>query len=790
MHDLPLPPAVLPPPPPPPHTKIYIDVYNTYTCMFVRVMFWPGGRVSRDSIIHAIFQALFGKRRVRSGPRERYGGDWDEVEEDVDGEGDEVDESWIKNGLNLSLFSSQAVDFACRSTAGADLLNEYVDSNAVFRMVSDLRFEDSRVPSPRLMVLKAIYENCPHLRVPTLRALAHASYNHLQRLRELEDWAPRAGIDTARAVLAASGHPGVPEGALSTGSGAGGGGNIQAAGRDQAQTLLELLIYSLDTLPAFFLGAQPPPAVQGEQEEGVWGPGENLDHHLGEHPVVDGGVTGMPVQGPFGAVGSGGEGMGVVGHSQETPWLPYMYPGEEGREGGGPGAGEVGAGAAAIFSEESTCPLPGYGVSEKQGVRGQVTSVLGNALQEADEEVEQPAWAEVEAEAVVGEAVGGGAGGGNKTDAWTTPVKVDIAALTSTGDNSSPSTGSNAPLIGGTAHDEGDSSDTDTQSLESPGLPSSPAWAVEGSRYLARGTLEQEEEEEEEEGNSSLDHSLRVGTWALDAGGGRSREIQGSRVSTAGDPWSPLGQTRASSRTSTTARTLTFLASPESRPRQPNIEGAEGKGGADAVKVSPAAAGVGVGDIVTGHEGEDGSFQVDAPGGPADDTAAAPPPLTVYPDPNPATPGVRSFEPDATAAGGTDMPAMHGYVAGTWPPGPVGEVVKLATRSLCTLYTCHGAASGGGGAGNRPDLGMLGAAGHTLCALWPPVAVELARRLLGGWPTGSAYREVAYLRLLSGVLCAVLPVGIGFCQGAESMPRRLVQRLAASVRSTNVKVGK
>lgn len=41
-----------------------------------------------------------------------------------------------------------------RSTAGADLMREYVDTNAVFRLVTDLRFEDPRVPSPRLMIIK------------------------------------------------------------------------------------------------------------------------------------------------------------------------------------------------------------------------------------------------------------------------------------------------------------------------------------------------------------------------------------------------------------------------------------------------------------------------------------------------------------------------------------------------------------------------------------------------------------------------------------------------------------
>lgn len=73
-------------------------------------------RLSKDSIVHAIFQSLFGKRKVRTGPRERFGGAWDdeEDEDDAQAQEEEVDESWIKTGISLSLFSSQAVDFACR----------------------------------------------------------------------------------------------------------------------------------------------------------------------------------------------------------------------------------------------------------------------------------------------------------------------------------------------------------------------------------------------------------------------------------------------------------------------------------------------------------------------------------------------------------------------------------------------------------------------------------------------------------------------------------------------------
>lgn len=86
--------------------------------MYLHTYVLVPGRLSRDSIVHAIFQSLFGKRKVRSGPRERYGGDWDDVDDDDDEEDEdqeeEVDESWIKTGINLTLFNSKAVDFACR----------------------------------------------------------------------------------------------------------------------------------------------------------------------------------------------------------------------------------------------------------------------------------------------------------------------------------------------------------------------------------------------------------------------------------------------------------------------------------------------------------------------------------------------------------------------------------------------------------------------------------------------------------------------------------------------------
>ncbi|CAN0140516.1 unnamed protein product [Scytosiphon promiscuus] len=97
------------------------------------------------------------------------------------------------------------------------------------------------------MILKAVYENCAHLRLPTLRALAHASHDHLMRTRELEDWAARAGVDIGEAAAAA-----VADGVSR--SGAGGMARTRVIGRDQSQTLVELLLFVLETFGRFFLG--------------------------------------------------------------------------------------------------------------------------------------------------------------------------------------------------------------------------------------------------------------------------------------------------------------------------------------------------------------------------------------------------------------------------------------------------------------------------------------------------------------------------------------------------------
>lgn len=138
----------------------------------------------------------------------------------------------------------------------------------------------------------------------------------------------------------------------------------------------------------------------------------------------------------------------------------------------------------------------------------------------------------------------------------------------------------------------------------------------------------------------------------------------------------------------------------------------------------------------------------------------------------------------ATAVGAT-TPAADSADAG-WPATALKEI----TRSLCNLYASHGAPAAGGEAAATADaperLQSLAAAGANLCHLWPPASALLLRRLLGTWPTGSARREVAYLRLIAGVACAAPPLEM-VCPGSR-VPLMLFRRLSKCINSPNTKV--
>ncbi|CAN0311455.1 unnamed protein product [Ectocarpus sp. 12 AP-2014] len=837
--------AATPPPPPSLFESVFKDKLPSLT---PRKAPPATPRLSRDSIVHAIFQSLFGKRKVRSGPRERYGGDWDDVVDDDDDEmeadEDEVDESWIKTGINLTLFNSQAVDFACRSTAGADLLHQYVDSNAVFRLVTDLRFEDPRVPSPRLMIIKAVYENCAHLRLPTLRALAHASHDHLMRTRELEDWAARVGVDIAEAAAAA-----VADG-ISGKSGAGGGaGGVRArvTGRDQSQTLGELLLFVLETFPRFFLGMVPIDEA-GEQQQGVWhhgDPGATFNGDgSGYGSVGDCGVAAQAAEGcadvggvdvHAGVYGANGSSSGAARESAgEEPQLQttVVVAGDNSSSGALDPAFDAssldGATAAAAQCRSPTPtpnqppqphppPPPVAELMSPSQAWGSNDPDIGSPSAEMTENGraagDQGDGAATAAAADAGDQCKSGCGGCNDNDGASSAEEGGLVGspggggagagggptarnATSSGGDPAPASercalawpslasGSPSPATGQRRNQEG------VGNKQEP--PWSPAWATAGVRSIEDVPLE------EGAGLAVNRGSCGDGVWgqglaskdlAWESEAGMGEEVGGDlRTATDG--------------VAGAARALRFTAQEEDVGGDAEATGDAGNrlaSGRECSQESPVAS---AGAAVAGNPFESGAGRLGLDEWPTAQEAKS------------STPEMRSAaEPverkDGAAVSGSRGDATGGQEEGTQQPlptvtgctaagggGPAVELdlpavaLKEATRTLCNLYACHGAPAAGAEAAASADaperLQPLALAGSTLCQLWPPSSAMLLRRLLGTWPAGSARREVAYLRLIAGVACAAPPLGV-VCPGSR-LPLMLFRRLAKCINSSNTKV--
>ncbi|CBN78588.1 conserved unknown protein [Ectocarpus siliculosus] len=769
--------AATPPPPPSLFESVFKDKLPSLT---PRKAPPATPRLSRDSIVHAIFQSLFGKRKVRSGPRERYGGDWDDVDDDDDDEmeadEDEVDESWIKTGINLTLFNSQAVDFACRSTAGADLLHQYVDSNAVFRLVTDLRFEDPRVPSPRLMIIKAVYENCAHLRLLTLRALAHASHDHLMRTRELEDWAARVGVDIAEAAAAA-----VADG-ISGRSGAGGGaggGRARVTGRDQSQTLGELLLFVLQTFPRFFLGMVPVDEAGGQQQ-GVWHHGDPGATFSGDGSgygcVEDCGVAAQAAEG-CADVGGVDVHAGVCGGNASSSGFvsPSQAWGSNGPGIGSPSSAEItenrraagdqedGPAAAAAADGGDQCKSGCDGCDDNDGAS------LG------------------EEGGLVGSPGGGGAGaGGGPTARNAASSGGDPAPASERCALAWPSlaSGSPSPATGQRQNEEG------VGNKQEP--PWSPAWATAGVRSIEDVPLE------EGAGLAVNRGSCGDGVWgqgmaskdlAWESEAGLGEEVGGDlRTATDG--------------VAGAARALRFTAQEEDVGGDAEVTGDAGNwlaSGRECSRESPVAS---AGAALAGDPFESGAGRLGLDEWPTAQEAKSSTPEKIS-----------AVEPvermDGASVSGSRGDATGGQEAGTQQPLPSATgctaagggglaleldlpavALKEATRSLCNLYASHGAPAAGAEAAASADaperLQPLALAGSTLCQLWPPSSALLLRRLLGTWPAGSARREVAYLRLIAGVACAAPPLGV-VCPGSR-LPLMLFRRLAKCINSSNTKV--
>lgn len=704
------------------------------------------------------------------------------------------------------------------------------------------------IPGPRrplrlIPTAQAVYENCAHLRLPALRALAHASHDHLMRTRELEDWAASVGVDIAEAAAAA-----VADG-ISGRSGAGGGAGgarARVTGRDQSQTLGELLLFVLETFPRFFLGMVPIDEVGGQQQ-GVWhygDPGATFNGDgSGYGCVEDCGVAAQAAEGCADVSGAGVH-AGVCGGNASSSGAARESAGEEpqlqatvvvtGDNSSGAldppfDASSLDAATAAAAQCRSPTPTPNQpplphppppavaefmSPSQAWGsngpdIGGPSAEITENRRATGDHEDGAAAAAAAdggdqcksgcggcndddgaslgEEGGLVGSPGGGGAGaGGGPTARNAASSGGDPAPASERCALAWPSLASGSPSrAGGQRQNQ-----AGVGNKQEP--PWSPAWATAGVRSIEDVPLE------EGAGLAVNRGSCGDGVWgqgmaskdlAWESEAGLGEEVGGDlRTATDG--------------VAGAARALRFTAQEEEVGGGADATGDAGNrlaSGRECSRESPVAS---ASAAVAGDPFESGAGRLGLGEWPTAQEAKS------------STPEKRSAPEavdrmDGAAVSGLRGDATGGQEAGTQLPlltatgctaagggGPALELdlpavaLKEATRSLCNLYASHGAPAAGAEAAASADaperLQPLALAGSTLCQLWPPSSALLLRRLLGTWPAGSARREVAYLRLIAGVACAAPPLGV-VCPGSR-LPLMLFRRLAKCINSSNTKV--
>lgn len=663
------------------------------------------------------------------------------------------------------------------------------------------------------------------------------------RTRELEDWAAKVGVDIAEAAAAAvadgiSGRSGAGAGAA--------GGRARVTGRDQSQTLGELLLFVLETFPRFFLGLVPVEETGGQQQ-GVW-------HHDDVGAAFNGDDSGSGYAEDCGVVTQAAEGCadvsGVDGHAvvyggnASSAGATRESAGEEMQlqttvvvAGDSSGAldppfdaSSLDAATAAAAQCRSPTPSPNQppqphpppppvagfmSPSQAWGGNGPDIGCPSAEMTESGRDVGDQEDGPVAAAAadggdqcmsgcdtsndIDGDSVaeegglvgspgrGGTGGGGGATARNGASSGGDPAPASERCALTWPSLAmdSPSPAAGQRHNQEG------AGNKQEP--PWSPAWATAGVRSI--------EDVPQEDGGGLAVNGGSCGdgvwgqgmaskdlAWESDAGLG---EEDGGNVRTATD-----GVAGA-------ARALRFTAHEEDVGVDADATGDAGNrlaSGRDCARESPiASAGAAAGDRFESGAGRLGldewpTAQEAKSSTPEKRSAAAP----VERMDDGTVPGSRGDSTASQEAGTQQpqppLPTATGYTAAGG--GPVLEpdlpavALKEATRSLCNLYASHGAPAAGAEAAASADaperLQPLALAGSTLCQLWPPSSARLLRRLLGTWPAASARREVAYLRLIAGVACAAPPLGV-VCPGSR-LPLMLFRRLAKCINSSNTKV--
>ena len=730
------------------------------------------------------------------------------------------------------------------------------------------------------------------MRLPTLRALAHASHDHLLRTRELEHWAAKTGVDIGEAAAAAV-SDGISTSSGIAGGGAGLGGRVRVTGRDQSHTLGELLLFVLETFPRFFLGMAPPNEAGGQQQvveqggfeagfsvDGGGGNGHGYGYGEGFAATADGeaGIGGCSSQADW--IGDE-QGVQQQQHQHQQQVQVDATAGFEPRDADAPDASmdpsfDAAAVAAAAEQCRSPTPTPYKPAPSTPPTAATAEIVSTDAGSSTGSETTSPGGGTPESEPSVphgeegtgggaanddGASSGGGTGdcsGGDTDCTGNHPTGGEGAVVGSPGDggpvggwaiaNSPVSIGGDPALVSdgsvpawpGLAMSSPSPAKRQQQlELEQqPGEgnkqepPWSPAWATAGVRILEDNPLEDSGgvEREGRAVNASIGGGGGSGGGVWDQGMASKDLVWGSSaVALAEHGGSDVdGDTPATPDAGgSAARALRFTAQGEGDGSGPAADAAaaavvDGDGGArgaagdlfgvgrdrsrESPNGGPAAATAGQPLLVGGEPGA-GGLGLDEWPTAEESKSSTPEKRSTAPRPAeasrdaPTSSGVAGEGQDAVAQQHQPplpaTPLATGSVTATGAPVvPMPEIdlpsaaLKEASRSLCNLYASHGAPAAGAEAAAAADaperLQPLAVAGSTLCNLWPPSSAVLLRRLLGTWPTGSARREVAYLRLVAGVACAAPPLGV-VCPGSR-VPLMLFRRLAKCINSANTKV--
>ncbi|CAE7575230.1 unnamed protein product, partial [Symbiodinium microadriaticum] len=115
---------------------------------------------------------------------------------------DPVDESWFNKLVSTCLLSTKALQYALQKNIPADtslppneLLSEYLQQSFLTSLLDQLPFEDERVSSPIVSVLKAVCRNCACLRQFLADGLKQVSYLRLLRCKSSSRFAVHFEID-------------------------------------------------------------------------------------------------------------------------------------------------------------------------------------------------------------------------------------------------------------------------------------------------------------------------------------------------------------------------------------------------------------------------------------------------------------------------------------------------------------------------------------------------------------------------------------------------------------------